>query len=133
MGDVQTQRGAYTPVPAQHKEITLCQIIGVSKCPHTFGCPHMFRCSPVCFDALFMFGCPTCLDVWGNAYVWGNLNIWRCPNIQRHPNIWGYPNIWGHPKIQGHPNMGESKHMGPFKYTSGIPACLSFPQSEFCH
>ena len=37
-------------VHTQHKESKLCQIKGVSICPHMFECPQMLRCPN-------MFGC----------------------------------------------------------------------------
>ena len=49
------------PVHQQHKESMLCQIKGVSICPHTFGCPHMFG-YPICLNAP--------LYVWMSPYVW---------------------------------------------------------------
>ena len=45
-----------------------------------------------------------------------------------------YPNMWGCPKNMGHPNICRaSKHMGLSQHTGGIPACLPFSQSRFCH
>ena len=130
-------QGAYTPVPTQHKESTLCQTNGVSICspfiwiPHMFGCPLYVWMPPVCLDA------PMCMR---ECKCMGASKHMGCPNIQGNPNIWGCPNIWGGiqtyrwaskhmgsiQKYRGNPNI-----WGPSKHTGGIPACLSFPRSGY--
>ena len=51
MGDVQTYREEYTPIPTQHKESTPSQTNEVSICPHMFECSPVYLDAPICLDA----------------------------------------------------------------------------------
>ena len=130
-------QGAYTPVPTQHKESTLCQINGCTYAPICLDAPLYVWMPPICLDPPYVW---MPLNVWGLPNIEGVLsykgvqtyrghknmgcsNIWEHPNICGEcPNIWGCPNIWETSKHTGWcPHIhGASKHMGMSKHTGDL-------------
>ena len=96
------------PVHKQHKASMLCQIKGVSICPHTFGCSHMLGCTCCKFGCPHMFGHPICLDA--HLYVWT-------------PPMFGCPCMFGWATCLNTPCM-----FGCFPYVWLSPVCLDAPK-----
>ena len=104
------------PVHTQHKESMLCQIKGVSICPHAFECPPYVWMPPECLDGPHIFGyppyvwmSPVCLDdVWMPAVhiqykesmLCQTKGVTICP-----PYIWMPPYVWMPPVCLDAPCM----------------------------